>query len=151
MQGSARNESTKCIHLLAGSKLSNGIRLPLTRYQQCALFNCVSVLSCHPKGNNLFLSAFFSHLILKPYKCLLIRQQVQRCLPANGSSCGQEWKEGLDQDGKAPKIWAGSGRHLVTTSPFFQLAIIMKSFLTKGYPSIFFYFSSSPPHQLPTA
>ena len=36
-------------------------------------------------------------------------------------------------------------RHLVTTSPFFQLAIIMKSFLTKGYPAIFLIFQVPPP------
>ena len=93
---------------------ANWVTISTFLWPDISSVHCSTVyLSCPviQRGINslIIISASFStsQLNLKPYKCFLIRQQVQRCLPANGSSCGQEWKEGLEQDGEAPKIWDG--------------------------------------------
>ena len=125
---------------------ANWVTISTFLWPDISSVHCSTVyLSCPviQRGINslIIISASFStsQLNLKPYKCFLIRQQVQRCLPANGSSCGQEWKEGLEQDGEAPKIWDGPTEILCN-----DFSIFPTRHLTKFYPSIFFTFQVTP-------
>ena len=53
VQSSARSRSTKWILLLARSGSGYRIHLPMSLYNQCALYICMSVSSCHMKTNKL--------------------------------------------------------------------------------------------------
>ena len=53
LQGSARSESTKRIHLLTRSVLGNRKRISWSQHNWCVCSFCMSVLSCHAKTNKL--------------------------------------------------------------------------------------------------
>ena len=118
LQCSASSGSTKWIDLLARSGSINRIHLPLSLYELCAVYICMSISSCHTKMNELLdtslglLSVYLTEATnsrqgIRTRDLLFTWQALNHCA-TTGSLCSKNLNELFSRAAKSKWTTAGT-------------------------------------------